>query len=108
MTGRRTLQIVAACFVALSMAVACTGGDSTLPETSSSTASSSVVVPNVVGLEASAAETALTNTGLSMDESVMTGIYLDAAVIRQRPRPGTPVEPGAIVHVVVGPASAAG
>lgn len=110
MADRRIRQIVAACLVTLAvvMTASCTGRDSAPPESSSSTASSTVAVPDVIGLEASAAETALTNADLSMDVSVVTGDYVDAVVIRERPDPGTPVEPGANVHLVVGPASAAG
>lgn len=109
--ARRKIRLpMTACFVALTivMAVSCTDGKSAPPETSSSAASSTVAVPNVVGLDASAAEAALTNAGLSMDLRVVTGDYPDAAVLRQRPKAGTSVQPGMNVHVVVGPAPAAG
>jgi Tol biopolymer transport system component len=69
-----------------------------------SRAPQTVRVPEVVGLSPEKAEVALIELGLSMESEVVTGTYTNAAVIEQEPEPGTIVEVGGTVKVVIGPA----
>ena len=110
MAERRVREFVAACLIALAMVLttSCTSDSSAPTKSLSSMTPSTIAVPDVVGLDVQTAETTLKKAGLSMDVSVMTGGYPNAAVIRQRPEPGAAVAAGANVHVVVGPAAAAG
>ena len=63
-----------------------------------------VAVPRLVGLPFNAARQELKALGLSWKVSVVTGSYVDAAVVKQDPDAGTLLEPGEIVHIVSGPA----
>ncbi len=69
-----------------------------------SQAPQTVRVPEVKGLSPDKAEVALMELGLSMESEVVTGDYTNAAVIEQDPEPGTTVEVGDTVKVVIGPA----
>jgi hypothetical protein len=102
---RAIRPVVAECLAALPLVLAsCTGGGALHREPMPPSISSNVIVPDVVGLDPSAAETILENANLAIDRSVITGTYVDAAVIRERPKAGTTVEPGASVRLVIGPA----
>jgi hypothetical protein len=69
-----------------------------------SQAPQTVRVPEVVGLRPDKAEVALMELGLSMESEVVSGGYTNAAVIEQDPEPGTILEMGDTVKVVIGPA----
>jgi len=69
-----------------------------------SQAPQTVRIPEVVGPSPNKAEAALMEFGLSMESEVVTGDYINAAVIEQDPPPGTIAEVGDTVKVVIGPA----
>jgi hypothetical protein len=66
-------------------------------------ASGGIVVPDLLGLDGSNAQHVISQLGLSSDLSVATGSYTQGGVVQQRPRAGSIVEPGATIHLVIGP-----
>jgi hypothetical protein len=109
-TMRRFLSRTAASLVAGILLASCTGGTSSAPPTdtapsvSATVTPGSIEVPDVVGLDPSAAKKQIESLGLSLIVTTMKGDYTDAAVIEQDPPPGTVVEYATLVNIVIGPA----
>ncbi len=97
---RQTVRVVLV--VALLVTAACTGNKTVPPPTASSTPSS-VIVPDVVGLDFATAQQALKDAGLSVKQLAVT-LAVQHVVVRQDPAPGSVVAPGLTVVIVVGPA----
>lgn len=98
--------------VAISVAAltACTTSESSAPAPStphptSASSSGRIVVPDLLGLDLANARPTLRQVGLSMKVSVVMGVYTRSAVVGQRPAAGSTVQPGATIHIILGPAS---
>jgi hypothetical protein len=76
-----------------------------VPARTSASGSGVVVVPDLLGLDGSNAQHVISQLGLSSDLSVATGSYTHGGVVQQRPQAGSIVEPGATIHLVIGPTS---